>query len=106
MEGQLIYKYEFVEKLDKLVHQLFEKEYFGFIDSSEDYIQKIFFFIIENIHLSHHKPTPRELEYLGDYYIFYKPNKQTTWYILFDKRDADILITNIFNNHCEDANFL
>lgn len=104
--GKIVYKLRVEEYLIDLVDILYLENYFRFKDSAYEYVEKIKNNIEENINLSHHKPTSTELAHLGDYYIFYNPNKHTTWYILFDKRGDDILITSIFNNHCIEASFL
>ncbi|GEC72552.1 hypothetical protein SAMN05443543_101442 [Flavobacterium flevense] len=89
--------------LDDLVQILYKKEYFGFIESAEDYVSKIYDILDENIKLSTHKTTPQKLKYLGSNYIFYKSNKRTTWYIFFEKKNSNYLVTGIINNHCEQA---
>lgn len=104
--GQIITTDEFDDRLYLLIDILFINQYFSYFENSVYYVDKIYDFIYDNIHLSNHKPTPTALNYLGNYYIFFKPNNHTTWYILFDKRGDDILITSIFNNHCIEASFL
>ncbi|MES2238724.1 MAG: hypothetical protein V4497_00540 [Bacteroidota bacterium] len=92
-----------IDFLDDLVRILFRKEYFGFIESAEDYVSKIYDGIDENIRLTSHKTTPSKLKYLGSNYIFYKLNQRTTWFIFFKKQNNNYLITGILNNHCEEA---
>jgi hypothetical protein len=104
--GQVVYKPHVEDYFFDLIEILYEENYFSFKENAYEYVENIRFNIETNIHLSHHKPTPKDLSHLGDYYIFYNPNKQTTWYILFDKREDKFLITSIFNNHCFEANFL
>ncbi len=82
---------------------LYKKEYFGFIETAEEYVLKIYGEVSENIQLSSHKKTPKTLQYLGSNYIFYKSNPRTTWYIFFEKRENNFLITGILNNHCKEA---
>ena len=41
--------------LDDLIRILYEKECFGFIDSAEDYVSKMYESIDENIRFSSHK---------------------------------------------------
>ena len=64
--------------LDDLVRILYREEYFGFIESAEDYVSKIYDAIDENIRLSSHKTTPQNLKHLGSNYIFYNSNQRTT----------------------------
>ena len=89
--------------LDDLVRILYKKEYFGFIESAEDFVSKIYDILDENIKLSTHKTTPQKLKYLEYNYIFYKSNKRTTWYIFFEKKNINYLVTGIINNHCVEA---
>jgi hypothetical protein len=90
-----------IDYLDDLIRILYKEEYFGFIESAEDYVIKIYDAIDENIKLSIHKLTPKKLKYLGSNYIFYKANTRTTWFVFFEKEDNKYLITSILNNHCE-----
>ena len=92
-----------IDFLDDLVHVLYKKEYFGFIETAEEYVSKIYDVVPDNIKLSTHKLTPKRLKHLGSNYIFYKPNNRTTWYIFFEKKNQNYLITGIINNHCEEA---
>ena len=92
-----------IDYLDDLVRVLYKEEYFGFIESAEGYVIKIYDAIDENIKLSTHKSTPQKLKYLGLNYIFYKVNNRTTWYIFFEKKNHNYLVTGIINNHCEEA---
>lgn len=95
-----------VKYLDELVHVLYKEEYFGFIDSAEQYVVKIYDYVTDNIHQRSHYFSPLSLKYLGSNYIFYNSNKRTTWYIFFEKNDNDYLITGVVNNHCEEAKVL
>lgn len=92
-----------IDYLDVLVRILYKKEYFGHIETAEEYVLKIYDAVPEKIKYSIHKSTPQKLQYLGSNYIFYKANARTTWYIFFEKRDAVFLITGIINNHCEEV---
>ena len=92
-----------IDFLDDLVRVLYKKEYFGFIETAEEYVLKIYDAVPENIKLSTHRLTPKNLKYLGSNYIFYKSNNRTTWYIFFEKKNQNYLITGIINNHCEEA---
>lgn len=100
---KVIYTPQVIKYLDELVHVLYKKEYFGFIETAEDYVIKIYDSVSDIIKTAHHKMTPKNLQYLGSHYIFYKSNTRTTWYIFFEKRATDFLITGIINNHCEEA---
>lgn len=95
-----------IDFLDDLMRLLYKKEYFGFIETAEEYVSKIYDSVPEKLRLSTHKPTPQKLRYLGSHYIFYKANNRTTWYIFFEKQDTIFLITGIVNNHCEESSEL
>ena len=91
---------------DTLIFVIFEDEYFGFVESSEQYINRIVDFIHSNIDSFPSKKTPIQLQKFGRNYIFYKINPRTTWYIFFEKDNNDYFVTHLMNNHCEDANYL
>ncbi|MBC7847337.1 MAG: hypothetical protein H7Y10_12690 [Flavobacterium sp.] len=92
-----------IDFLDDLVRILYKKEYFGFIETADEYVSKIYDAVPENIKLSPHRLSPKSLKYLGSRYIFYNSNNRTTWYIFFEKMNQNYLITGIINNHCEEA---
>ena len=100
---QIIFTLEFDSYLEELIYKLFEKEYFGFIESSSNYVAKIYDFIELKINTLHHKLTPTPLNRKGGYYVHYNPNPGTTWYVLFEKIDTRILITSIFNNYSKES---
>jgi hypothetical protein len=103
---KIIFTPPVIDFLDDLAQVLYKKEYFGFIETAEEYVSKIYDAVPENLKLSTHKPTPKNLKYLGTNYFFYKSNNRTTWYIFFEKKNQNYLITGIINNHCEEANEL
>ena len=100
------FKSNVLNDFDYLVYKLFKKEYFGFLESSEIYVNRIVDFIFENIENFPHKLTPKQLKNIGSNYIFFKINPRTTWFIFFEKQNNIYLITQILNNHCEEAKYL
>ncbi|KAF2511874.1 hypothetical protein [Flavobacterium foetidum] len=100
---KVIFADSVLEYFDNLVFILFEEEYFGFVESAQIYTNKIVDYIKSNISTFPHRKTPDFLRYLGSNYIFYKSNSRTTWYIFFEKRNQNYLITGILNNHSEEA---
>lgn len=100
---KVIFEKAVLDYFDDLVYSLFKKEYFGFAESAQNYVDDIVGFIISSISTFPHKKTPKKLQYLGLNYIFYKSNTRTTWYIFFEKREQIYLITGITNNYCEEA---
>lgn len=95
-----------IDYLDELVFNLYQNEYFGFVESAENYVEKIYNSIPELILNQPHKISPPELQKHGKFYIAYSPNKRTTWYIFFNKRAHRYLIKFITNNHVPNAQFL
>ena len=100
---KVIFKDELLFYFDELIFILFGQEYFSYEENATRYVDKIVDFIILEINSFPHKPTPQKLQYLGSYYIFYKANNRTTWYVFFEKKNQNYLITGIINNHCEEA---
>lgn len=88
-----------------MIEVLFKEEYFGFEETAIQYALNFYSFIEKNILLPLIKPTPNELKSKGSYYVIYKVNKNTTWYILFDRNDDKYLISHILNNHVEEAGY-
>ena len=103
---KIIFKDEILFYFDELITTLFFEEYFSYAENAQEFVAKIVDFVINEIHNFPHKKTPKVLSYLGSNYIFYKSNKRTTWYIFFERKDTDFLITGISNNHCEEVKFL
>lgn len=99
----IIFQNGVLNYLDDLVFILFKEEYFGFMQSSYDYVDKIIDYINNNITTFPSKKTPTELKNFGSKYIFYKSNQRTTWYIFFESKNNNFLITNIINSHCEET---
>ncbi len=102
----IIFQNGVLDYLDDLVFILFKEEYFGFMQSSYDYVDKIIDFVDDNITTFPPKKTPIALKNFGSKYIFYKSNQRTTWYIFFESKNNNFLITNITNSHCEETKWL
>ena len=92
--------------MNNLVFELYDNEYFGFIDNSEIFADKLIDFIFDSIATFPVRKTPDKLKYLGSRYIFYKSTQRTTWYIFFDMENDNYLITLILNNNSEEIKFL
>lgn len=89
-----------------MVELLFYKEYFGFEDTAQFFVQNIYDFIENDLINYHHKSTPKKLKNFGSNYVFYRPNNRTTWYIFFEKSENRYLITHLTNNHVKELNDL
>jgi hypothetical protein len=102
----ILFENEVIDYLDNLVFELYDNEYFGFIESSDVFVIKLVDFIHQSIETFPARKTPAKLQFYGSNYIFYKSNQQTTWYVFFDKEDHDYLITGIINNNSEEVKWL
>jgi hypothetical protein len=83
-------------EIDDYITLFYDEEYFGFLESYEEYVNKIYDFIY-TIPTLHRKQTHNNR--YGAYYCCYKANTNTTWYIVFDIEDDDYLVRFITNNH-------
>ncbi len=88
-----------LNKLDELIKTLFNEAYFGFFESSEDYVNNLIDFIYSIPSLKY-KPTIDNQ--FGTFYCKYKHNSKTTWYITFDIEEEFYIMQNIINNHSAD----
>ena len=91
--------------LEELSYILYEKGYFGFLDTSEKYVEELFDDIKKNLPTKLHKPAPKYFDKYGKnmYYASFVKNKHTTWYAFFTKYDDNgeiiYLVRYIANNH-------
>lgn len=97
---KVIYHKQVVEYLNELVDILYEKNYFGFIDSAYDYVDWMFDRIETNIML----PAKKAPDYFSKYgndlsYISLKRNNNTTWYVFFNVESNLYHVRFISNNH-------
>ena len=107
MEKAVVYYTNSVQLFfDELIIDLFKKDYFNYEENAINYVQKLVFYIEDNIGNLTHKKTPKSLSKYGDFYIFYKSNNRTTWYVFFSKKNDHFLIKHITNNHVFDASFI
>ena len=94
-----------LEYLDDIVFILFQKEYFGFLETSINYVDELIDDITLSLPTRLHKPAPSYFNRYGtemDYATFRK-NKNTTWYVFFEtyEKNEEIfyLVRYIANNH-------
>ena len=91
--------------LRELSYILYEKEYFGFEDRAQKYVEDLFSDIRMNIPIKLKKPAPPYFEKYGRnmQYASFRKNKGTQWYVFFNtyRQDGEIiyLIRYISNNH-------
>ena len=91
---------------DELIIALFNEKYFLYEENAIEYVEKLVFYISNTIQTFPYKKSPESLSKFGDFYIFYKSNSRTTWYIFFSKKETNYLIKHITNNHSFDSNLL
>ena len=90
---------------DELEQILYDKGYFGFMESSKRYVKELIDDIVTNLPLRPSKPTPKYFDKYGKNmkYTGFRKNRNTTWYVFFDtyKVDDEIfyLVRYIANNH-------
>ena len=96
---------EVLDYLDDLVIILYAKNYFGFLETSSNYVKELLVEIKINLPTKQRKPAP---EYFNKYgtgmeYASFKKNKRTTWYVFFetyeDNGEIIYLVRYIANNH-------
>lgn len=102
----IVYKTEVENYLNELIFNLFKEKYFSYLENSILYKDKIIDFIESDIATFPSKKTPAALKNFGSKYIFYKSNQRTTWYVFFENKNNNYLITNIINSHCEETKWL
>jgi hypothetical protein len=61
---------EVTDYLDHLVIDLYDNEYFGFVESSDLFVDKLIDYIYENLETFPARKTPYKIQYLGTNYIF------------------------------------
>ncbi|MGC4129911.1 MAG: hypothetical protein QM564_10280 [Bergeyella sp.] len=98
----VIFSEGFHLQIEELIEILFEKEYFGFEEDCYIYAGKIYDFVEDSIEKPISKATPEKFKKHGKFYIKYKANHRTHWYIFFNQKGNQILVNYILNNHNHD----
>ena len=102
MENLIFYSDEFENQINEIIDVLFDGGYLGFKESAIEYGDRIYDFIFKNIDKPISKFSPEKFQKFGKFYIKYKANENTNWYIFFDRKDNRFLINHILNNHTSD----
>ena len=102
MEKIVVFSESVENYLEQLIETLFEKEYFGFKIDAKNYVRKIIYYTENHTFENGVYETSTKYSDFGKYYIRYKANQHTFWYIFFDKKENHVLINHIFNNHDHD----
>lgn len=105
---KIIISNEVSNQLEELILILHKEEYFGFMDSATDYVDSIIDFIFSSIETYPKKNSPKELNQIGKFYLVFKMNSATSWYIFFDfDQNKNIyLVKSILNNHSREIKYL
>ena len=85
----ILYSNRVENYLKNLIDILFLGEYFGFEESAVKYVEKIYDAIEVKIHLNQFKPSPKELQKHGKFYISYSSIKER--FGIFFSIDAKIV---------------
>ena len=101
MEREIIFSKKVELYLDELMLLLFAEGYFGFPDSAKLYVDNLISYIEKYIGIYPDKIAPDYFQRFGQNmkYITYCANKDTSWYIFYQKRNNIYLIRHITNNH-------
>ena len=96
----------------ELSYVLYEKDYFGYLDYAERYVDELYSDIQKKLPTKPHKRAPNRYKKYGEdiHYATFTKNKRTTWYAFFTKYQDEnneiiYLIRYVANNHT-DAQYL
>lgn len=96
--------------MKKLMTVLFEKNYFGFYETSEKYVTDLFYNITNNLPKKLAKPAPEYFDRYGKnmLYATFRKSRNTQWYVFFNiyrqNGETIYLIRYISNNHVNAQN--
>ena len=85
------------DKIDNLILTLYQKEYFGSMETSESYCMKIYTAMLDIQSVKLKRKCKKKTN--GEYFVRFEANKKTQYFLLFDKEEEDILVTDYTNNH-------
>ncbi len=103
MVGKIvIFSEEVSDKLDEIAEVLYKNHYFGFVENADIYVEKIHNYVYDNIDKPISRLSPKSFKKFGEFYIKYRANENTTWYIFFDRKEHRFLVNYILNNHTEE----
>ena len=96
---------EIMDYLQELVIILYEKGYFGYMETSESCVKKLLIDIKTSLPFRLHKPAPKYFNRFGKKmkYTGFRKNKYTMWYVFFKTYEKNgetfYLVRYIANNH-------
>ena len=91
--------------LSELTWVLFDNDYFGFLESAEDYVESLFEDIKTTLPNRQKRPAPPYFQRYGKnmFYATFRKSKHTQWYVFFNIYEKDgtltYLVRYIGNNH-------
>ncbi len=94
-----------LDYFNELTTLLYEKEYFGFLDSAVRYVDDLLEDIRQNLPTKLHKSAPPYFNRYGRnmLYATFRKSKATQWYVFFSiyRKDDELiyLVRHISNNH-------
>ena len=101
----VIIQLDVLKYLEELVEILYIKEYFGFLETSNKYVDELLDDIKINLPTKQHKPAPNYFNRYGkdmEYAVFRK-NRHTSWYVFFrvyiKNKEEFYQVRYIANNH-------
>ena len=97
----ILFTVESNQYVKDLVDILINKQYFSYPDNAKDYVDKLLYYCYNYISVLPGKKAPDRFKKYGKdlYYITYRANKQTSWYIFYQHRHDVFVVTYITNNH-------
>jgi hypothetical protein len=96
MENEVIVSNYLISKLNDLETLLHKKGYFGFKESAIDYVNKIY---DEIEAIPNRKARKSKDKKLGEFYVTYRPNRNTIYCIVFSKKGNSYYIEDLITNH-------
>lgn len=92
---------EVEEYLFELVDILYQKQYFSYYESAISYVEDLVKDIQDSLGFEIKRKAPEYFSRYGRdmYYVKYKKNHNTQWYVFFTIHDDLFLVRYITNNH-------
>ena len=98
---RVLFAPEVEDDLFDLVKILVQKGYLGTYEFAISYVEELVNYIQSNLHIALKKKAPVYFNQYGCdlWYISYRRNTSTTWYIFFSKTEDTYFVKLITNNH-------
>lgn len=98
---KVIFAPEVENNLFELVEILVQKGYLGTYDFAISYVEDLIHYIQTNIHTNLKRKAPAYFNQFGSdlWYISYRRNKHTLWYVFFSQIGDTYWVRYISNNH-------